>query len=132
MSGIDRHTGREIGNFASACQGIEVIFSTALGERIMRRHFGGGIVELLGRLTRPELFAAFMTLIAVAIDTWEPRFSVRRISFNGSPDQLRTGIAGVDIDLDYMPRGHLGDRRVERQTTVSLLLSRSGAQLLNS
>lgn len=131
MSGVDRHSGTLVDNFASACQGVEVTFSTALGERVMRRHFGGGIVELLGRLTRPELFAAFMTLIAVAIDTWEPRFAVRHISFNGSVDELRTGRAGVEIELDYMPRGHLGDPRVERQVAISLLLSRNGAQVLS-
>lgn len=113
MSGVDRATGTAIGNFASACQGVEVILSTAIGERLMRRQFGGGVVELLGRLMRPELFAAFIALIATAIDVWEPRFRVRAVRFTGAVDQVRQGQAGIAIEVDWRPRGHLGDFRVE-------------------
>lgn len=80
----------------------------------MRREFGAGFSELLGRLTTPTLFAAFQMLIATAIDLWEPRFSVRRVVVGGSADDLRLGRASLWIEVDYLPRGHLGDPRVER------------------
>lgn len=126
MAGIDRRTGKVIGNLESAFQGLEVVFATRLASRVMRREFGAGIVELLGRAITPSLLAAWRQLLATAIDLWEPRFKVRRIVFEGSVDQIRAGNAGVAIEADYRPRGHLGDESVERVITLSLFASKSG------
>lgn len=120
MAGIDRHTGKVIDNLASAYQGVEVILTTRIGSRVMRREFGGGVAELLGRLVRPDLFAAWRQLIGTAIDLWEPRFQVRRVPLKGSVDQLRLGEVGLSIEADYRPRGHLGDFTVERVVTFDL------------
>lgn len=75
----------------------------------MRRHFGAGLAELLGRATTPALFAAWKTLIAVGIDLWEPRLRVRAVLVSASPDQLRLGTAGIDVLVDWRPRALLGD-----------------------
>ena len=88
MAGIDRHTGKVIDNLASAYQGVEVILSTRIGSRVMRREFGGGIAELLGRLMTPALFAAWRQLVATAIDLWEPRFRVRKVMLDGSAEAV--------------------------------------------
>lgn len=114
MAGIDRRTGKVIDNLASAFQGIEVILSTRIGSRVMRREFGGGIAELLGRLVTPALFAAWRQLVGTAIDLWEPRFRVRRVLPVASVEELRLGHVGLTIEVDYRPRGHLGDFTVER------------------
>lgn len=114
MAGIDRQTGKVIDNLASAYQGVEVIVSTRIGSRIMRREFGGGAAELLGRLVTPALFAAWKQLISTAIDVWEPRFWVRRVLPTATVDELRTGKVGLIFEVDYRPRGHLGDFTVER------------------
>lgn len=127
---IDRHTGKQIEGLAAALQGVELIFATAIGERVMRRHFGGGIVEILGRLTRPDLLAAFMTLIAVAIDSWEPRLRVRSVSFTGSVDGLRAGQVSMRIEVDYRPNGHKGDERVERKVPLFVGLSSQGVEVI--
>lgn len=123
MVGIDRRTGQVIGNLASAYQGVEVALTTRIGERLMRREFGAGIAELLGRLMTPPLFVAFQTLIATAVDLWEPRFAVRRVLVTGTVDEVRTGRAGFTIEADYRPRGHLGDLTVERVVSFSLLVT---------
>lgn len=123
MVGIDRRTGHVIDNLASAYQGVEVALTTRIGERVMRREFGAGIAELLGRLMTPSLFVVFQTLIATAIDLWEPRFAVRKIHVRGSADQIRLGSAGFVIEADYRPRGHHGDLSVERVVTFSLRLA---------
>ena len=125
MAGVDRHTGLVIDNFTSALQGIEVILSTRIGSRVMRREFGGGVAELLGRLVTPSLFAAFQQLIATAIDLWEPRFEVRRITPMGTADDIRLGKVGFRFEVDYRPKGHLGDFTVERVVGFSILF-RSG------
>lgn len=114
MAGIDRRTGKVIDNLASAFQGVEVTLSTRIGSRVMRRQFGGGVVELLGRAVTPALFAAWQQLVGTAIDLWEPRFRVRRPLVKGSVEQLRLGQVGLTIEADYRPRGHLGDFTVER------------------
>ncbi len=121
MAGIDRRTGKVIDNLASAYQGVEVALTTRIGSRVMLREFGGGVAELLGRLVTPDLFAAWRQLIGTAIDLWEPRFRVRRVSLKGSVDQLRLGQVGLLIEADYRPRGHLGDFTVERALSFSVL-----------
>lgn len=117
---FDRHTGQVIDNYASALQSVEVIFTTRIGETLMLREFGGGLVELLGRLMVPSLFTAFRTLMAAGIDIWEPRFRVRRVDLNGNVDEVRMGHAGFTIEVDWRPRGHLGDPTVEGVRTFGL------------
>lgn len=128
MAGIDRHTGKVIDNFQSALQGVEVVFITRLGERVMRREFGAGLIELIGRLVSLHLLMAFQQLIVTSIDLWEPRFRVRRILFEGSADQIRLGVAKFGIEADYRPRGHLGDFSVERMVNFSLTFEGRGVR----
>lgn len=129
MAGVDRHTGRPIGNLASALQSVETILSTRIGARVMRREFGAGIAELLGRAATPRLFAAFQMLIATAIDLWEPRFRVRRVSVSGNVDGLRSGHATLLIEVDYRPRGHYGDLRVERVLQFGVAIDGNGVSV---
>ena len=128
MAGIDWRTGRVIDNVRSAMQGIEVTFSTRLGDRVMRREFGAGLIELIGRLISEELLAAFQQLIVTSIDLWEPRFSVRRVLFEGSAEQIRTGVAKFAIEADFRPRGHLGDFTVERLMNFTLTFDAKGVR----
>lgn len=128
MAGIDRHTGKVIDNLQSAMQGVEVVFITRLGERFMRREFGAGLIELIGRLVSLNLLMAFQQLIVTAIDLWEPRFRVRRILFEGSAEQIRLGTAKFGIEAEYRPRGHLGDETVERLVNFSLTFDGRGAR----
>lgn len=126
MSGIDRHTGKLIGNYESALQSIEVIFTTRIGERIMRRHFGAGLAELLGRAMTVPLFAAWQMLLAVGIDLWEPRFRVRGVYVSANPTDVRLGNAGVRIEVDWRPRALVGDFSVDSVRSFSI---RFGASL---
>ena len=89
----------------------------------MRRQFAGGIVELLGRLVNPQLFAAFQVLISASIDIWEPRFRVRRLIFNGTADELRLGNVEFAIEVDWRPNGHLGDETVESIQSFKLSIA---------
>lgn len=130
MTGISRHTGATIDNFESALQGVEVALTTKLATRVMRRQFCGGVAELLGRALTPQTLAAFKQIVATAIDLWEPRFLVRRVLVNGSVDQLRTGQAGFVFEVDYRPRGHLGDFTVERVVSFSLKFRSGQAHVL--
>jgi len=132
MADIDRNTVEVIDNYASALQSVEVIFTTRISEMILMRHFGAGLVELLGRLMVPALFAAFRTLLAAGIDIWEPRFRVRRVDLNGSVDEVRQGRAGFHIEVDWRPRAHLGDEAVEGVRTFGLTFAGGRALAANT
>ena len=122
MSGVDRHTGQLVDGYGSALQSVEVIFTTRIGERVMRRHFGAGLAELLGRATTPALFSAWKTLIAVGIDLWEPRFRVRAVLVNAQPETLRLGQAGIQVLVDWRPRALVGDFSVADTRSFSIRL----------
>lgn len=123
---FDRRTGARLSNYESALQSVEILFFSRIGEHVMLREFGAGARELLGRLLTPRLFAAFMLLLAAAIDLWEPRFRVRRLIPGGSVDELRLGHAGFRIEVDFRPNGHLGDPTVESVRTFGVNFGRSG------
>ncbi len=120
MADFDQRTGAILDDYGSALQSVEIVFTTRLGEMVMLREFGAGLVELLGRLFVPRLFAAFRALVMAAIDIWEPRFRVRRIDLSGSVDEVRLGRAGFNIEVEWRPRAHLGDETVEGVRTFGL------------
>jgi len=131
MAGIDRRTGKGLSNYDHALQSVEVILSTRIGSRVMRRQFGGGVAEILGRAVTPPLFALFQQLVATAIDTWEPRFQVRNITPLGTVEQIRAGQVGMRFDVDFRPRGHLGDFTVERVLTFGLNFRAGGLRVIS-
>lgn len=130
MTGIDRVTGKLLTPFESACQGVEVALTTAIGQRVMVREFGAGVLELLGRLVNMRLFNAYRQLLATAIDLWEPRFKVRRISLNGTVEEVRLGHIGLVVEVDFRPRGHLGDFTIDRVAQFSLTFDGAGLKAL--
>src|SRR5690606_7730535 len=110
MTGVDRTNGRPLEGFAHVVQSIDVIFSTSIGERVMRRHFGSSAPILLGRLMTANTVLRFFHLVAVALEIWEPRFKIARVSaVDRGPEQIRLGRAAFLIEGEYRPRGHLGD-----------------------
>lgn len=129
MVGLDRRTGAMLSNIESAHQAVPFILATRIGDVVLLREFGGGVVELLGRAVTPALFAAWQQLVATAIDLWEPRFKVRRVTLEGTVDDIRSGIAGISIEADFRPRGHLGDEAVERIVRFGLIF-KGGVTLL--
>jgi phage baseplate assembly protein W len=120
MAGIDRRTGAILGDLSSALQATVFILSTRISSTVLLREFGGGVIELLGRGMTPSLFATWQQLIATAIELWEPRFAIRRVVPTGTVDEIRMGRAGLLIEADFRPRGHLGDFTVERVVGFTL------------
>ncbi|MBB3996880.1 GPW/gp25 family protein [Aureimonas pseudogalii] len=122
---FDRRTGARISNYESAVQSVKILFFSQVGEHVLLREFGAGLLELLGRKLTPRLFATFMLLMAAAIDLWEPRFRVRRIIPGGTVDAIRQGQAAFAIEVDFRPNAHLGDDTVESVQTLGLWFGRT-------
>lgn len=123
MTDIDRYSGAPIDNWSSTLQSVEIILTTRIGTRVMLREFGAGIIEMLGRKMTPNLFQAYLMLVATAIDLWEPRLVVRKITTSGSIEEIRLGTIKISLEVDYRPKAHLGDFRVERVARFSLVRS---------
>jgi len=93
-------------------QSIHVIFTTRIGERIMRRTFGSAVPGLLGRNLTPKTIHRFVVAFVVAIELWEPRFKVRKLGLSGkstSAPGARQGKIGILIEGDYRPNALEGD-----------------------
>jgi uncharacterized protein len=124
--GLDRVTGLPIYDLDHVAQCLEVIFSTRQGEMIALEWFGCGMPELLGRRITPELIARYRMMLAVGIDTWEPRLKVLRTNGSGNTiNAVTLGRVRHAVIVLYRPRGHLGDSAVEGGERT-LLIGASG------
>lgn len=124
MVGINRVTGRPLAGFDHVIQSLEVIFTTRIGSRIMRRLFGSEIPGLLGKNIVPSTFLRFATAVHVAIELWEPRFRLVQVTFppaEATPEHIRRGQIGIALYGQYRPRGHLGDPTPDGDNQVVLL-----------
>lgn len=120
MADIDDRTGLVIDNYSSALQSVGLIFSTPIGSRVMGRELGAGLMETLGRKVTPSLLSVSALLMQAAIDVYEKRFRVRRVVPTLTVDGVRLGDVGFSIEVDWRPRGHLGDFTVEGVRTFGL------------
>lgn len=113
-TGLNGRTGRVLTDFDHVLQSLDVIFGTRLGELVMLRWFGSGLPELLGRRITPRLVALYVSILALAIKTWEPRLDVVAVKApNNSAEAVRLGELHFEVQVYYRPRGHLGDFTVE-------------------
>lgn len=130
-TGFDRHSGQVLGGWDHVVQSLEVIFTTRFGERVMRRWFGSFVPNILGENMVPSTVLKFWTAICIAIDLWEPRYRITRITPIGSPEDMRHGGLGFQIEGVYMPRGHLGDPTPERDIrSLRIGASRDGLKVV--
>ncbi|MBB4042013.1 hypothetical protein GGR34_003698 [Microvirga flocculans] len=112
MAGMNRRTGRWLSGWDHLLQSLEVLFSTMVGTRVMRRSFGSVVPALLGRPINQSTVLRFATAVIVAVELWEPRFRIKQISFEksrNSPEKLRLGQLTMSLVGEYRPRAHLGD-----------------------
>jgi phage baseplate assembly protein W len=89
---VDRRGGIALANGEQDVdQAIEIILSTAPGERPMRPEFGCGVHDFVFDTIDAATVGRLETEIRNALDRWEPRIEVDR----------------VDFDLDHMGEGQL-------------------------
>jgi phage baseplate assembly protein W len=121
MAGMNARTGKPLAGWPHVVQSLGVIFSTRIGERVMRRWFGSAVPALLGQNLTTQTFLKFFSAIYAAVELYEPRFRITKVT----PVFVeRTGRAGLRIEGEYRPRGHLGDFTVAGAGT--LLLASNG------
>jgi phage baseplate assembly protein W len=116
---MDRETGRILDGWEHVVQCIFELFTTGYGVRIMREWFGTLVPQLLGENLVPSTVVRFFASICTAIELWEPRFRVVKITpIKSSNEELRLGSLGLRIDGEYRPRALQGDLTPEGMRVV--------------
>ena len=119
--GVNRHTGKMIWGWDHCLQSIQVIFTTAFNERVMRLTFGSNIPSLLDAPANPFVLMAWYSALVSALTAWEPGFRIIEMALVGAgPDGHFTfNIAGI-----FYPRGHLGDFSISmpKSATVPVVI----------
>lgn len=117
-NGIDRRTGGVVSGWAHVEQSLDVILTTPIGSRIMRRDFGSEIPDLVDRKMTSRLVLALYAAAAAAVRRWEPRFLLTRAAVT---EAGATGRLGLALYGTYYPRGHLGDYSVAEDASTRIV-----------
>lgn len=87
-------------------EAITLILSTAQGERPMRPLFGCGIHDYVFESIDAYTIGRLEREVRIAIDRWEPRIEIARLSIDTSEAE----VGKLAIELDYIVRA-TNDRR---------------------
>ena len=117
-NGIDRRLGRPLTGWAHVEQSLDVILTTPIGARVMRRDFGSELPDLVDRKMTSRLVLALYAAAAAAIRRWEPRFRLTRAAVT---EAGATGRLGLALYGTYYPRGHLGDNSVAEDASTRIV-----------
>lgn len=116
--GMNRETGKLITDWDQVAQSIGVLFTTRIGDRVLRRTFGSQVPRLLGENMVPATFVRWVQAVGMALDLWEPRVRLRRVV----PQAVdRSGAARLRLEFLYRPRALQGDFTVEGARTVDVV-----------
>lgn len=119
MSGLNRDTGRLVTGWEHVKQSIAVLLTTPLKSRAMRRPYGSELPRLVDQPMSPVTVVRFYAAVAGAINTWEPRFRIKRMRLT---DATSDGQITMKVEGVYFPRGHLGDYSVQQPADVTVPL----------
>lgn len=111
-TGIDRDTGLPLSGLDHVRQSLQVIFTTAIGQRVIRRTFGSAVPDVLGRNLVTPTLTRFWLAVTMAVDLWEPRLRVVQVLYPvppNAPTALRVGGLAVAVLADYRPHALEGD-----------------------
>lgn len=94
--GMNRASGRTIGDLAHIWQSIRDILTTPIGTRVMRRTYGSEVPTLVDQPMNAVTRLRVMSAAVAAVVKWEPRVQVNAASVAISAD----GSVCVDLDAD--------------------------------
>lgn len=117
-AGLDRRGGRPSTGWQHVQQSIDILLTTPVGARVMRREFGSEVPDLVDRKMTPRLILALYAAAAAAIRRWEPRFRLTRAAVSEASEQGRLGLV---LYGTYFPRGHLGDYSVAEDASTRVV-----------
>ncbi|WP_305817545.1 GPW/gp25 family protein [Photobacterium leiognathi] len=94
MNGTDAATGRSLSGDDHLLQSIRDILTTQLGTRVMRPRYGSNVPRLVDNPFNATTRADIIAESAVALERWEPRLDVTRITVT----QTQAGVVVARIE----------------------------------
>jgi phage baseplate assembly protein W len=94
MIGMDARTGKSLEGDAHLAQSVGKILGTPLGSCVARREFGSLLADLVDQPANPASRLRIYAATALAIQRWEPRISLARVSLE------RAGDGAFNVILD--------------------------------
>lgn len=94
---INVHTGEAISDLEHFKQSAADVVTTPLISRVMRRHYGSAVFDLIDAPDSPSRRVRLMAAHAAGLMQWEPRLQLTRVQIlsGNTPGQLRTAIDGT-------------------------------------
>jgi len=80
MQGMSNQNGGYIGDLEHLKQSIIDILTTPIGSRVVCRDYGSALFQLVDQPVNRELLPRIYAAVADAIDKWEPRFKIEKIT----------------------------------------------------
>lgn len=93
MIGLDRATATPLADDAHLAQSIADILFTPRGSRVMRRSYGSDLPALIDAPINGETMVDLFAAVAEALDTWEPRITLRRVQITEARAEGGLGFA---------------------------------------
>ncbi|GHT98458.1 baseplate assembly protein [Alphaproteobacteria bacterium] len=96
MKGMSRITGKYLNDLDHLKQSIVDILSTPIGSRVMKREYGSRLFDLVDKPINKELFPQIYAAIADALQKWEPRLKLEKITITEIKDShISVSLNGV-------------------------------------
>lgn len=93
MSGMHRHTGRQLAGNAHLAQSIRDILTTPLGTRVMRRNYGSALPDIIDQPINGQTAIDLYMATAEALEIWEPRIELAEVQIADA----RAGFVALDL-----------------------------------
>ena len=82
MQGMSNKNGEYIDDLEQLKQSIVDILTTPIGSRVVCRDYGSVLFQLIDQPVNRELLPKIYAAVADAIDKWEPRFELEKVTIN--------------------------------------------------
>lgn len=102
MRGVNQSNGTALEGLAHLRQSISDILTTPVGSRVMRRDYGSRLFELIDAPTNAEIVIEIYAATAEALDKWEPRLQLTKVSMDEISEQ---GKVSLTLQGIYLPDG---------------------------
>lgn len=93
MSGMNRHTGRQIEGAEHLAQSIHDILTTPKGSLVMLRDYGSDLPDIIDQPITGETMIDVYQATAEALAQWEPRHKLARVQI------LATEPGKIELEL---------------------------------
>ena len=98
MRGVSSENGQYLSDLEHLKQSLVNILTTPIGTRVMCRDYGSRLFELVDQPINRELIPRIYAAVAEAIDKWEPRFKLEKITINS----IKEGKIALSLSGKYL------------------------------